>query len=407
MKKNICFFILLIFASISVSAQKRLPNVNFIYSPAKTLRPEYKLYLGNEDSVYLFVKLNLEELNFAQVANHRYKANVKIKYLYYHSIEDLKIVDSASKILDITQKNINKTIVSYLKIPKPDTNMFVVVLTEDLYNKNKVLNFLKLDLTPQSKDYFILKDSAYHSPVFKNYVKCNKKYYVETSLQIDSFTVHHYQYDTMMPVPPFSSMKKDFFLVEDTSFRLAPMTFFSFKKPGIYRFTTRNGGGFTVVCFDNYYPYILRATEMIEPLKYLTTTDEYNNLLKYPNKKLAVDDYWLSIDSNYDEARNLIKIYYNRVQLANYFFTEDKPGWMTDRGMIYIIFGAPNVVYKGDNYEQWLYYTAYSNERLDFRFFLKETDYGCEKFVLKRNSNYLTYWKKAIDTWRNGQFFVF
>ncbi len=407
MKKFFYFFILLILTAFSAFSQRTMPNVNFIYSPAKTLRPQYRLYLGDDDSVFLYVKLNFEELNFAQIANHRYKANVRIKYLYYRSLENLQIVDSASKVLNIVQKNINKTIVSYLKIPKPDTDMFVVIVTEDMYNKNKVLNFLTLDLSRQSSEYFILKDSAYHSPVFKKYVKCNKKYYVETTLQIDSFTVHHYQYDTMLPVPPFSSLKKDFFLVEDTSFKIAPMTYFSFDKPGIYRFVTSEGGGFTVVCFDNYYPYILRASEMIEPLKYLTTTEEYNNLLSYPNKKLAVDDYWLSVDSNYQEARNLIKIYYNRVQLANYYFTEDKPGWMTDRGMIYIIFGTPNVVYKGNNYEQWLYYGPYSKESLDFRFYLKKTDYGCEKYILKRNSNYMTYWKKAINSWRSGQFFVF
>ena len=407
MNKFFYFFILLILAVFSAFSQSGLPNVNFIYSPAKTLRPQYRVYLGDDDSVFLYVKLNFEELNFAQIANHRYKANVRIKYLYYRSLENLQIVDSASKVLNIVQKNINKTIVSYLKIPKPDTDMFVVIVTEDMYNKNKVLNFLKLDLSRQSSEYFILKDSAYHSPVFKKYVKCNKKYYVETTLQIDSFTVHHYQYDTMMPVPPFSSLKKDFFLVEDTSFKIAPMTYFSFDKPGIYRFVTSEGGGFTVVCFDNYYPYILRALDMIEPLKYLTTTEEYNNLLSYPNKKLAVDDYCLSVDSNYQEARNLIKIYYNRVQLANYYFTEDKPGWMTDRGMIYIIFGTPNVVYKGNNYEQWLYYGPYSKENLDFRFYLKKTDYGSEKYILKRNSNYMTYWKKAISSWRNGQFFVF
>jgi len=44
--------------------------------------------------------------------------------------------------------------------------------------------------------------------------------------------------------------------------------------------------------------------------------------------------------------------------MANYFFTSYKPGWMTDRGMIYIVLGPPVILHKGDDFEEWIYYNS-------------------------------------------------
>ena len=111
---------------------------------------------------------------------------------------------------------------------------------------------------------------------------------------------------------------------------------------GVYQFKldTNSAEGLTLVTLESY-PKIQEVKQMIEPLAYLTTTPEYDALKKSTNQKLAVDNFWIDKAGNVDKARELIKVYYNRVFFSNFFFTSYKPGWKTDRGMIFIIYGPP------------------------------------------------------------------
>ena len=85
---------------------------------------------------------------------------------------------------------------------------------------------------------------------------------------------------------------------------------------------------------------------MIEPLAYLATPDEMEDMRSSPKPKIALDEFWIKCGSNVDKARELIRIYYTRVLYANFYFTSYKEGWRTERGMIYIIYGPPDKVYK-------------------------------------------------------------
>lgn len=405
-------FIIFIFVtsiSLNVLAQKKLPDVSIIYSQASTtLHPKYKLFVQNDDSITLFLKLNLNEFNFVVLEKHKLRANVKIKYMYYNSLESTQIIDSASKVFNITKNAINKSLVSYMKIAKPDSNCFLVIITEDLYNHNKVLSFLNVDITSKSSDRLLLIDADSHFPVFYNYVRPNKKLFIKTDLDIDSLRIEKFIYDTTMPLPPFSSFKRDTYVISDSVYTISIKENFSFEDGYIYKISTLDRKISTsLACFGQTYPFVLYSYQLLKPLQYITTKKEYNDLSKYPNKKLAVDDFWLTVSDNKDVVRNVIKIYYNRIVLANFFFTENKPGWMTDRGMIYTIFGPPNSLYKGDNYEEWVYFNPFSYNQESFYFKRRYNELGIEIFTLKRNSSYLKYWNDAIDSWRKGVFYSF
>lgn len=405
------FFTLLflIFTSLNTLAQKKLPDVSIIYSQSSSaIRPVYKLFIPNRDSIILYMKLNLNEFNFVVLEKHRYRANVKIKYIYYKSLEKTEIIDSASRVLNITQNTINKSIVSYMKIQRPDSNCFLVVITEDLFNHNKALNFLNINITNKSSDRLLLFDADNHSPVFHNYVKPNKKFYVKTELDIDSLRIERFVYDTTMPLPPFSSFRNDNYEISDSVYNVSIKDDFEFENGYLYKISTLDRKVSTsIACFSETYPFVLYSYQLLKPLKYITTKKEYNELQKYPNTKLAIDDFWLSISEDTEIVRNLIKVYYNRVELANFYFTENKPGWMTDRGMIYIIFGPPNSLYKGDDFEQWVYFNPFTYNKESFYFKKSYDEIGIEIYTLSRNPQYLKYWNDAIDSWRKGVFYNF
>ncbi|MEA3450743.1 MAG: GWxTD domain-containing protein, partial [Bacteroidota bacterium] len=156
-----------------------------------------------------------------------------------------------------------------------------------------------------------------------------------------------------------------------------------------------------------YYPNIYTPADMIYPLRYLASTKEFNKLNKIINEKLAVDNFWLSKNSNLQKAKSLIKIYYNRAMLSNLFFTSTKEGWKTDQGMIYIIFGPPGILHKADNVEEWIYSNSFSGKKKSFIFKRTVDKNKFENFVLSRNSSYIHDWKKAIEIWNKGNIYSF
>jgi GWxTD domain-containing protein len=179
---------------------------------------------------------------------------------------------------------------------------------------------------------------------------------------------------------------------------------------GIYhfRFDTNRREGLTVFNFGPDYPRIKQPRQLVEPLAYLTSSVEYDEMKRSANLKLAVDNFWLGMTSNnMDRARELIRVYYNRAYFANYYFTTFKPGWKTDRGMIYIIYGPPQAVYRQAGVEKWIYYQNNFTTSLTFTFDFAPSPYTMDNFVLQRSEGYDGYWRRAIDSWRNGTIFLF
>jgi len=162
----------------------------------------------------------------------------------------------------------------------------------------------------------------------------------------------------------------------------------------------------TIVNFGEDFPKIKTAEEMLEPLVYLTNDADYNKLQVEENKKLASDNFWLGIAESPGRARELIRVYYNRVYFANYYFSNSKPGWKTDRGMVYIVYGPPGNMEKTPNSETWIYYTSGASSTISFNFYYKPNPYSLDNFVLSRSENHEWHWKEAVDTWRSGKIYL-
>jgi len=67
--------------------------------------------------------------------------------------------------------------------------------------------------------------------------------------------------------------------------------------------------------------------------------------LEVPNdeKKAWIEEFWKQRDPDPGTEENELKmVYFNRIEQATEMFrTEPEPGWMTDRGRIYILLGPP------------------------------------------------------------------
>jgi len=171
--------------------------------------------------------------------------------------------------------------------------------------------------------------------------------------------------------------------------------------------------GFTFMNFGVTFPAMNSPEAMIEPLVYISSQDEVAALRSAVKPKAALDEFWINCGGNIDKSRELIRIYYTRVLYSNYYFTSYKEGWRSERGMIYIIYGPPDKVYKTSEGESWGYRKPviksswggrYSVEEdyLFFNFKKKEDIFSDNVYYLSRSETLVTYWDKAVASWRKG-----
>ena len=130
-----------------------------------------------------------------------------------------------------------------------------------------------------------------------------------------------------------------------------------------------------VISFTMYKPgisnFIYDISAALKQMKYILTNEE-NLKLKGTSKKEKENlfyAFWQNRDPTpKTEFNELMEEYYGRVWYTNEHFEGWQPGWETDRGMIYILFGPPDSIEKTNtttsmtsSYQIWHYYQANKN----------------------------------------------
>ncbi|WP_448520272.1 GWxTD domain-containing protein [Rhodoflexus sp.] len=163
--------------------------------------------------------------------------------------------------------------------------------------------------------------------------------------------------------------------------------------------TTAIGTGFIIA--DRAFPKLRRIDDVLAALVYISTNDEIAEISNSRDKKAALDNYWLRLGGNEENARRMIRLFYQRVEHANRHFTTYKEGWKTDMGMIYIIFGEPTGLNRTAKGEEWEYRTSGKNA-IRFTFQPKANQFTGVHYDLIRNARYRDVWYEYVDRWRQG-----
>jgi GWxTD domain-containing protein len=87
---------------------------------------------------------------------------------------------------------------------------------------------------------------------------------------------------------------------------------------------------------------------LYEDVTYIITEDErstFKRLNTDDQRDKFIEQFWLRRDPTPDTAENEFKEeHYRRLAYANERFASGIPGWKTDRGRIYIVFGPPDEI---------------------------------------------------------------
>jgi len=85
--------------------------------------------------------------------------------------------------------------------------------------------------------------------------------------------------------------------------------------------------------------------DILSKVRYIITREERKTFLELPDsgKPQFIEEFWKRRDPDPDTEENEFKIeYFNRIERATQLFMgEGMPGWLTDRGRIYVLFGPP------------------------------------------------------------------
>ena len=86
------------------------------------------------------------------------------------------------------------------------------------------------------------------------------------------------------------------------------------------------------------------SKEFISKVRHIITRKERKVFLNLPEaeRKAFIEEFWKSRDPDPETEENEYKAeYFRRIDEANRLFKEGSPGWLQDRGRVYILLGPP------------------------------------------------------------------
>ncbi len=415
MVKLFLFYIILILVFVTScttyknNSGSRNMNVSFIYNPSSTsIHPQFVVYNETDTTSRIFIKLKNKELIFVSNGETS-QAIVKVHYIVYNTSKAMILADSGSFYYHFKKLNSDDIIKSFEVKTKDTVSYFLDLTIYDVNQNSGNQAFLSIDRSQRINKNDALIADKNNTPYFNPLHSDSDTFKIVLRKKLPlKWTVSWFQNTYMLRPAPYSLGNINRFLPsKPDSTRIVWLTdtsTFTLKHEGIMHFYQDTLKlGFSIMQFSQSFPEITTPLQLLQPLRMLSTQKEFNDMNMLANKKEAVDKFWLDAGGNINRARELIRVFYTRVMLANTYFTSYTEGWKTDRGLIYIVFGLPVTIYKADNIERWIYGTSQSNKTLVFNFIRQQNPFTNNDYTLVRDEMYKISWTQAVDTWRNGR----
>ena len=352
-------------------------NVSWQYDPLAEIQASNRI-TQNGDSMTVFLRFNSDEL-----ANWTFQYFVQPKYeSEFHS--NLKSYE-----LDTLLSN-EGSIILRLKFIKPEENLMVAkIFKEDAFYYYDVP--LINGSLPYPSFYPLDEDGL---PVFENFIRTSKSFWVGE----DQFYASEYAENFGFADPPMADMKLLAPSISpDTSFVFSG--FPPFKDNFFYNVRSDSNAsiGITILKTSPYFPQLRLLGELADAMTYILNEPERKALGASKNLKESFDSFWINTFTTKFRARNAIRNYYNSVEQANKVFTDFKQGWKTDRGMLLIVYGAPDEVYRTGSEEEWYYDLGAA-----FEFTIISTFFSPKTYALRRRIEHEASWFEFIASIRRG-----
>lgn len=392
----------------SCAQKKNFQAIPTAKSKPLLITPSYLVFHENETESKIYVKVNQNEIGFALNQDSVFQSYLSIDYVLNDT--NNKSLDSNHFVIK-SEKNVSPAYLeSWFKIPvQTGTKGTLKISLSDKINGNKTETYLNIDKSSLTNGQGILLKRN-NQLVFENYVNPDSLYKIVTNTATDQLFITYYDNEFDIALPPYSTYGRSG--IQITPLWTAPLQKDNeggfgtkFIERGVYliRTDSTNKEGLFIYNYGKDYPKVTSPENLLQPIRYLTSKYEFDNLEGILNKKNAVDQFWLATTtSNFGRGKKSISLFYNRVQLANQLFASFEEGWKTDRGLILIIYGIPDFIQKFEQGEIWIYGEEHNSLSTNFRFTKLINPLTDNDYILVRNANYRTSWQKELNKWRSG-----
>ncbi|MCF0206530.1 MAG: GWxTD domain-containing protein, partial [Bacteroidales bacterium] len=377
-------------------------NFASLYNPsASVINPQISTFITSSNSAICFFRLSTREVKNAIANPEESKIELVIKY-FVRDAADFQLLDSSVMHFNFGLQNEYMSGQFPIRLAQNKRQKVVVDFSNSKYKIHKRL-LADIKNTEEFNDDKCLIRTSRNEPVFSNVFPKGQSLRIIVQ-NADSVKIEYYKTGKFVSLPPYLSAPNQTLQAPDSIFNYVFGTDLHLRESGFYAIgSTKKNEKFGVVASENSnFPAISNISDMVEPLALIATQKEMDAIYSASNLKQAVDAFWLGLSKSEKSAKEQIRVFYNRVALANLMFSSNTEGWKTDRGMIYIMLGPPTIVNISPNSEEWTY-----GDELNGAFFTFENYSGIKNdFLLHRSNSYQAVWSQVLKTWRSGKVFT-
>jgi len=401
-------------------------DMSYIYNPARNVyTPTFAVFDEGDETSVLSIAIRRAEFFFSEANPEGVAlASMLISVRLFDNTLGGTLADTAVYKYDLTREQAGGEYI--FRVPLKTTigsSYTTEVKIIDLIRQRTLQTFIYFERTGKySKHNFKVRDHFSKNELLTRVVRKDQFINIlSPSLQPDTLWLFYYAPVKAIPPSPSTVLPEVTLAPEPEA--IVPIVYsdtlpIMFPGEGIYLLSVDSliREGLVLGNFGPDHPSMTSPETMIPPLAYLATPQEMDALLTAEKPKLALDQFWLDRTGSIERSKELIRIYYNRTLFSNYYFSSYKAGWLTDRGMVYIMYGPPDKVYKNAEGESWGYrqppvksrwgsqYT-YEDQYLWFNFRKQKNLFSDNDFILNRASTPVSYWDIAVARWREGKVF--
>jgi GWxTD domain-containing protein len=386
-------------------------NISFLYKEeVPKLLAETNVF-NSEGKTRILLKFKADDFGKSRADNGGDLLSYSLRYKIYENYSSPVVLDSGKVIRKGVSYFGGEFFFDSIRLSSVlGRNYLVECVINDLNSGQRNTQLIDVNRSLRFNAQSIRVRNSENELMFNDYLVEVDSYFIELDVPRQRLFVKYYSRDFPAASPPFSTIApRPFDFTPDDIDELHKLGETSFKlivsRPGFYQITddTNRKTGGTLYYFGVSYPQAKTLLDLVNPVRYITTNDEYEEILASENLKKSVDAYWLNIGDNPQRARELIRAFYSRVQYANTYFTSYLEGWKSDRGMCYIVYGPPDVVYRSTATETWLYGEEGNYNSLSLTFTRVVNPFTTNDYRLNRSGSLKTSWYRAVEYWRQGR----
>lgn len=409
----ILYLALVFMSGCGTTVRKSADRLVYSYDwESRPLHPEFMVYHLSDDSSQFWLKVHSSELLYArQQADAPFEGRISCEIaVTKQSDGSRQLVDSLGfEVRDVNPDQTGRFIVKKhnFKLDTGAVYRFSVRFTDlnRRWGDAMVLNVRKL--SGNSREDYLIYRSGEDLPLFRDDLRTGDALEIESSRGEPLLRYLVWNSGEKLPPPPYTDgntalpelpdQAKNSYIPGGAALPLESglLTFFDIRDLPL----------FTLRVHDQPFPKVQTVASMVESLRYISSRREHEKITEGKDSKKELDQFWLDCGGNKDRTRELIRVYYGRVQEANYYFSSLIDGWKTDRGLIHIIFGDPSKINRVDGSETWIYGEENHLSSLVFQFRKVNSQLTDNHYILDRNPLYRTDWDRAVTAWRNGRIF--